>query len=203
MKRLFLSSQGLTALPSILSDKPGNLHLVFIPTAADPYKNKWFVDLDRKKLKHMGFNFNELDINGKTKHQIKKALKNVDVIYVAGGNTFYLLEKARESGFDKVVVELVNNGVLYCGVSAGAILAGPSIEQIKYLDNPSVAPKLKSYEGLGLVDFVTLPHWKSKQFKKEYALAEKELKNCPFPTVAVTNNEAIIVEDDTYHIVKS
>ena len=41
------------------------------------------------------------------------AKEDIDVIFIAGGNTFYLLEKVVESGFFELVKELVGKGVIY------------------------------------------------------------------------------------------
>ena len=38
---------------------------------------------------------------------------NIDVIYISGGNTFGTMKLIREAGFDKAIVDYVNNGVVY------------------------------------------------------------------------------------------
>jgi len=37
--------------------------------------------------------------------ELEKALINADIIYIEGGNTFYLLKAIRETGFDKLIKE--------------------------------------------------------------------------------------------------
>jgi len=48
---------------------------------------------------------------------------------------------------------------LFIGESAGAILVAPDIEYSKDTDNPLMAPNLKSYEALNIVDFYPVPHY--------------------------------------------
>ncbi len=202
MKKLFLTSIKIDLLPKLISGEPAKTNLVFIPTAADPYSDKWFVEADRKKLSDLGFKLNELDLKGKTPENIKVALNGVGIIYVAGGNTFYLLQKVRESGFDKVVKDLVEKGVLYVGSSAGAVIAGPTIEPIKFLDDPAKAPGLKSFEGLGLIDFVVMPHYGKEKYKEKYEKTMREFTDKGFKLIPITDEQSIIVEGDNYRILE-
>ncbi len=87
----------------ILPDKPANLKLAFISTASNPYKDKSWLYKDRDKLIEMGFIVKDIDIAYKTHEYLQKELATVDVVFVSGGNTFYLLEKVRDSGFDKII----------------------------------------------------------------------------------------------------
>jgi len=126
MKKLFLASVAANKIDKLLDmiQKPASsLTIAFVPTAADMYEDKWFVEKDRDSLKEAGFNIKDVDIKGKTQRELLEELKDADIIFVAGGNTFYLLEKAIESGFDKIAKELVEKGVIYVGSSVGAILA--------------------------------------------------------------------------------
>jgi len=204
MKKLFLASIVSNTIEKLIEILPGSsdkLAVAFIPTAADPYEDKWFIDEDRDKLKEKGFNVKDVDIKGKTEQELLEELKDVDIIFVAGGNTFYLLEKSRESGFDKIVKELIQKGVIYVGSSAGATLAGPDIEPIKTLDDPSKAPSLKSFNGLNLVDFIILPHFEEKN-RKEYGEIIRENSEKGYKLIILTDNQAVVVEDEEFKIVE-
>jgi len=157
-----------------LPRKQSELKVVFIPTAADTYKEKPWLEADRAKLVELGFQVEDFDLKNKTENEneVRETLSKVDIIFVAGGNTFYLLEKARKSGFDKVSRELAQiervdlrgpSEKVYIGSSAGSIIAGPNIEPVKDFDDPTIAD-LDSYEGIGLVDFVVLPHWGREKY---------------------------------------
>jgi len=125
----------------------------------------------------------------------------VPIIFVAGGNVFYLLEKAKESGFDKVAVELVEKGVIYVGSSAGAALAGPDIEPIKELDDPLEAQNLKSTRSLNLVDFVVIPHYRSERFNEGVEKILKNSKEYKYKLIPITDQQAVVVKGNKYNIV--
>ena len=196
--KLFLTSVASKTLDKIvplLPKPPKELKVAFIPTAGDTYKEKPWMEEDREKLVDLGFNVADFDLKGKTESQIEKALSKVDIIFVAGGNTFYLLEKTKQSGFDKVVKKLVKNGTIYVGSSAGSILAGPNIEPVKILDDPQKA-RLDSFEGLGLVDFVILPHYGKEKYKIDKIIKEYGNK---YQLIPITDDQLVVAEDDRFY----
>jgi len=204
--KLLLTSAGIStqAISDELLKMAGKtfteLKVAFIPTAADTYEDKWFVIKDRKQLTDLGMSVMDVNINGKTPQEVSTALGGCDIIFVAGGNTFYLLQKIRESGADQVIKDLVERGVIYIGSSAGSVVVGPSLKPIKTSDDPSQAPQLKSFEGLGFVDFVILPHsGKEKYLSKHNALVE-EYKD-RYKLILITDEQAIAVEDGEYKII--
>ena len=204
--KLLLTSAGISTqaisdeLLKMAGKQFAELKVAFIPTAAGIYEDKWFVIKDRKQLIDLGINVRDVDINGKTPQKVASELSGCDIIFVAGGNTFYLLQKIRESGVDQVIKKMVESGVIYIGSSAGSIVVGPSLEPIKASDDPSQAPQLKSFEGLGFVDFVVLPHsGKEKYLAKHNALAE-EYKD-QYKLIPITDEQAIAVENGDFKII--
>ncbi len=201
MNRLFLTSVKLEHLVNMVDD-PNKTNIAFIPTAADPYDDKWFIEADRKKLKELGFSVIEVDLKNKTKEELFNILKDMDVVYVAGGNSFYLLEKVKESGFDDVIKRLLDKGVVYAGSSAGAVIACQTIEPIKLLDDPSKAPNLKSYQGLGLVDFIVLPHYGKEKYQEKFSKIISDYGEKNFKFVPITDEQSIVVENNNYKIIE-
>ena len=88
----------------------------------------------------------------------RKELELADCIYVASGETFRLLHALKSTGADHLLVDSVRQGKWYAGSSAGAIIAGPSIEPAAVMDDPSSAPDLRDYTGLNFTEFVVVPH---------------------------------------------
>ena len=75
-----------------------------------------------------GFLCQSLDIAGWPEPALAEHLAGFDVLYIQGGNTFHLLDQMRRSGADRIIRELVAGHLtVYCGVSAGSIVAGPEI----------------------------------------------------------------------------
>lgn len=197
MKRLFLTSQFSAVTQKFLDTVPNTsgMKVAFIPTAADIYENKPWMESDRQALLELGMLVQECDIKSKTEEELYELLKEKDVIFVAGGNTFYLLYHAKQSGFDKAVSRLVAEGKLYIGSSAGSVLVGPTIEPVKTLDDPDDAPALKSLEGIGLVDFVVLPHYGNEKYEERYQSILEEWSG-KIPLQLLKDDEAVLSEDE-------
>lgn len=204
MKKLFLTSYFAFVsdlLLPLLPKKPDQLKLAFIPTAADPYKIKpWFYG-DKMKLKLMGFQIVNVDIKNKTKEQLFQQMKDVDVVFVSGGNTYYLLEHVQKSRLDEVVKELIVKGVMYIGSSAGSVLVCPTIEHIEDLDDITKA-SLISFEGIGLIDFLILPHFGDSKYKYKFQQIMKKWSDKKYKIQTLTNSQVIVVNNNNIEVLK-
>jgi dipeptidase E len=141
--------------------------VVFIPTASIPEKVTFFVDGDRKALGKLGLIMDELEVSKASKKEIENKIAGADYIFVAGGNTFFLLQELKRSGADRLIMEHIRKGKPYVSTSAGSIIVSKDIEYVKYMDNPAVAPDLNSnFSALGIVDFYIVPHCVNFPFKK-------------------------------------
>lgn len=202
MKRLFLASSGLEYIKTFVGREPNQVSMLFIPTAGNLDKDVWWIDKDRDVLAKMGFNITEADIETTPLDKLKALLDTTDIVYVAGGNTFHLLKQMRESGFDELLTQFVNNDGLYAGASAGALLAGADIEPVASIDEPELVDGLSSTKGLGFVNIVPIPHYDMTD-RTEAIDAIKQKYDKDFEIILITDDQAIIVEGDTWKIVES
>lgn len=166
---------------------------VFIPTAANADGGGTiYVKRQRRALEKLGIKACVLDISVAESNEITAKLLNSDIIYIGGGNTFYLLQELKKSGADKLIKKQVLLGKAYIGESAGAVVAAPCIDYIEDMDKRDAAPNLRDCSALGLVDFYTLPHMNSFPFiRASRTIAEKhsnDLKLLP-----ITNKQAVCV----------
>ena len=180
---------------------PKTMKVTFIFTAAEVEKGdmQWLDD-DRQALVDVGFNVIDYTLTGKTKVDVEKMLSETDMVFVSGGNTFYLLQEMRKSGFVDLIRSHVEKGLVYGGSSAGSVVAGPDISVCKQMDDPLAAPELTSYEGLGLTDVVTLPHWGSEHFAERYPKTMLDVYKEGLKIMLLTNQQYLLVEDDMYRI---
>ena len=155
-------------LPFLLK-APRVLKAVRIPTAANLYDNPDWMHEETQALMNIGFTFTDCDIEGKSAAEIAAALAEADIVYVVGGNTYYLLEQMKKCGFRQIIEKCLNRGAAYIGCSAGAIVTGPRIDFIGDMDDRNIAG-LKDFTGLGLVPFLLLTHLDNPQYA---ALAQK------------------------------
>ena len=201
--QLFLASSLQTTgsrIAKALLDQEICGRVMFMTTASEPEKGdlSW-LHADRQSLVDAGLDVFDYSVTNKTEQEIEKAFEGVGAVCVAGGNTYYLLHHVRKSGFDKVVTRLVSNGLPYVGSSAGALLAGPTIETS--LDDPEIVPELADYTGLNLCDTSIRPHWGSEHFASRYKDEFERLYNLENPMILLTDNQYVIVENNTYNII--
>lgn len=193
MRTTLLTSAGMDVKNEILKilPKPANqIKLAHIITASKVEKDLSYLEKERKEMQNLGFKVEEIDIEGKSENGIRNLLTDKDIIYVQGGNTFYLLKHIRKSGFDKVVKELLEKGVIYVGVSAGSIVAGPTIETSNWGNGDNNIVGLTDLAGMNLVDFNVVVHY-TKEHKD---IIEKEIPKSKYPVKVLTNNQAILVK---------
>ena len=85
-----------------------------------------------------------------------------------GGNVFVLRQAMKYSGFDTILEEKKNNGnCLYIGYSSGCCVLPKDIAIYKDVDEPINFYNQGKiiYEGIGLIDYIFIPHYKSNYHK--------------------------------------
>lgn len=203
MKKIFLSSSGFapettTEFIKLVGKEPSSIKIGFIPTASDVEERKDYVQRDLDKIISLGMEYVIVDLKGENKETLYQKLSGVDVVLVEGGNTFYLLDWVKKSGFDQIIKKLIEEGKVYYGISAGTYIACPTIEQAKWkhLDDPSKANQT-DLDALNLVDFLIVAHYSEKY---ERAVTNG-VKTTNYPVVVLTDKQAIIVKDNTQKII--
>lgn len=206
MRKLFLTSVAAEVLDKItplLPKEPEKLKVAFVPTGAEVYGDVSWLSEDRDKLLNMGFSVEDVSISEHNKESLKNKLKDFDIIFVSGGNTFYLLQEARKSGFDEVVKDLISSGTIYIGSSAGSVLLAPTIEYVKDFDDPKDAPDLTSYDGLGVIDFLFLPHAGNPKYEEIINRVKEEWQDKSYDVKLLTNSQALIIEDNNIRLAEA
>ena len=185
-------------------DRPLKTAFITTPVEGDGDQDdlSW-VQEDRDGLNNNGFITFDYTITNKTSTQIQRDLKNIEVLYISGGNEFYLKEKANENNFGDIVHKLIDHGVIYMGTSAGSIIAGSDMSALQKLSDLATLKKPVDTKGFGLVDFTVLPHWGSENFKDRW-LSEDSF-NYMFkenvPLIALNNYQYIEVKADEFNII--
>ena len=200
---VFLASIACNVLDKIvveLDAQPSDLSVAFVPTASNPSENKDGTESDRAKLLELGFRVVDVDIATARHEEILQTMESADVILVGGGNSFYLLQEARRSGFDNILGDMIRSGKPYVGSSAGSVLLAPTIEPIKMMDDPKQAPALQSYDGLALIDFLPLVHFGNAEFVEEYRQALSDMYSFGPRFVLVRDDEFVMVRDGYWRI---
>ena len=203
MRKLYLTSAGLppeTApfFSELLDRDPQELKLAMIPTAGYPEIDKVCLNEAKEGLGKSGFQIEVIDLKVEDPKIVKSKLEKVDIINVGGGNTFFLLYWVRKCGLDKYLKELIDQGKIYIGVSAGSIIMGPNIELSgwkKEWDENVV--NLKDPTGLNLVPFAVSPHF----VKEDLSFLKEKSKTVDYPIIAINDTQAVMVVGNEYKIV--
>jgi len=173
------------------------IKIIFIPTASRTTEELVYVKESKEELLKLGIknqNIKELNLD----HEISyKEVEEFDVIYVCGGNTFYLLNQVRETGFDKIITQFLDERKVYVGVSAGSIITGPNIENISLYGSENDV-KLKDLTGLKLQNTAIYPHF-DEGARKE---VEKFRKTVKYKVVGLTDNQALLILNNTVKLIE-
>lgn len=202
MKKMLLTSAGFLN-PKIgqkfldLAGKPASeIKIIFVPTASKTEEENYYVEESKQELIDLGIkkeNIRILDINRKF---LYSEIPEFDVMYVCGGNMFYLLAKVREFDFEKVIKQFVDAGKIYVGVSAGSMLVCPDIELAAPFDPNDVG--ITDFSGLNLTDVIVSPHYKEADKK----IIEKFTKMLHYKIIPLTDNQALLVLDKKTEIIE-
>ena len=135
--------------------------VLYITTASDGENDsdKSWMDEEYETILDLGFskeNIYEFKIGQKEIN-----INDFDVIYMMGGNTFYLMDMIRKYNFDTVIKKAMDNGIIYIGSSAGSIILGNSVEYALPFDENNV--DLKDFSGLRIIDGIIIPHANRKE----------------------------------------
>ena len=106
----------------------------------------------------------------------------------------------RRSGFDKVIKELLDDGKVFGGFSAGALVAGISIAGVEMDDEPEFAEEVIK-EGLSLVPFVILPHVDDPAYK-DILLAFRDIHKDK-DIIELKDSQAVIFNDTEHKVVEA
>ncbi|MDR0779037.1 MAG: Type 1 glutamine amidotransferase-like domain-containing protein [Methanomassiliicoccaceae archaeon] len=197
MSRLFLSSYFSVAadlFPSFAGTDYIGKKVVFIPTAALNERGAFYISADRKALKKLGLIVEELEISSASYEKIKESISAADYIFIAGGNTFFLLQELKRKGADKLIVEEINKGKPYIGSSAGSAILSKDIGYVRFMDSPKAAPDLNGdFSSLSVIDFYIVPHYGYFFFKKAIEKTMKEFSDT-LDLRLISNDQVIIVD---------
>ena len=170
-----------------ISEK-ANPKLLFIGTAST---NSYSYFLVIKEIfENLGCIVSNLDLlqEDLNMEEVKNSILNTDIIYVGGGNTRFMLEKWRELGVDKLLIEAYNKGIVCSGLSAGSYCWFKTNYDL--------------IEGLGIINAVNCVHYEQKDEQARNKLYNV-VKETELDGIALENCVALEVIDGKMKIVKS
>ena len=144
----------------VSKEELNNKKVLYITTASDGEDDddKTWMDEEYKTILDLGINESNI-IEYKIGNDIN--INDFDIIYMMGGNTFYLLNIIRNTGFDKIIKDFIDNGKIYIGSSAGSEILGNSVDIALGYDKNNV--NMIDFTGLKIVNALIVPHSNRKE----------------------------------------
>lgn len=184
--RLYLSSYKIGEEGEKLAKMLGGKKLAMISNSLDCYS-----DLERRRngeqeeieeFKKLGIKTEIVDLRDffANNEELSNKLDEFGGVWVRGGNVFVLRVAMAKSGFDKYIASKTkDDDFVYAGYSAGPCVLGKSLEGFEIVDSPedlqnAYLGEELIWDGLGLIDFVFVPHYKSDH--PESAAIDKEVE---------------------------
>ena len=168
------------------SDSP---KICFIPTATGD--DNQYIENFYKAFDSIGCKTSHIDFFKRTINLVEHIPKQ-DIIFVGGGNTKSMLAVWKDWGLDVLLEEAYKNGVIMCGVSAGAIC------WFNKGITDSWADDLAIMDCLGFVDGVCCPHYDEEPARRPYVkdkLDRADFDEC----IGVEGNAALhIINEESY-----
>ncbi len=218
--KLLLTSDGLTndvvadALRELVGKKPADTYVAFIPTAAHAEHSDTLPIRDVQRIVDYGYQVDVYDLATVEPTAVASDLQGYDVIFVGGGNAFYLSYWMQKSGLFDALPELLKSKV-YAGISAGSMITSRSLclssqavknkQAFQKKDYDALGPKGESSgTTLGLVDIVFRPHLNRRVFSLDnLSSLKKYTQHIDYPVYALDDNSALQVVGNRIEVVSA
>jgi Peptidase E len=210
--KLVLASQGFTtseivnATARLVGKSPNEINIAIINEAyvanEVAFDQKWLIDELSLISKNFGGTIAFVNLLAYDLNDIKKRLEFADIIYIVGGKQKILPRVFHETGFDKLLVELAEDKVVF-GTSAGANVLGKQIEPREYWQQQyGSVDDYFANPTLGLVDFNILPHFgRVDRPNRTAQFVEPLLRRNPFPLYGITDEQAVFYDEGKVYFI--
>ncbi|MFA6098332.1 MAG: Type 1 glutamine amidotransferase-like domain-containing protein [Patescibacteria group bacterium] len=203
MKKLLLASRGtyVTDGKYEIFGKPRNrVKWAYITTAGKSVPTRNYIIKHEQRMRELGWDFEEIDIEGKTPDELRNLLKNKDAINMVGGNSFFLIKCIWESGFDIVLKEFLDQGGVYCGSSAGSYVCCPTIETAGWKESSKRFDRhgVTDFSGMNLVPFIIMAHCTPEII----SIIKPKIDAAKYPIKLLNDQQAILVIDDKIELLE-
>ena len=198
MKQLFLCSYfaGVKDLfRQYASEKQLGNQVLFIPTAGNVENYRGYIDEALQSFADLGFQVEVLDISACDRETAQAKIFQSKLLYISGGNTFYLLQELKKKQLLSLIKEQIADGMVYVGESAGAVITAEDIDYIRLMDDKEVAGELSDTVALKEADFYLLPHAGEEPFV-ESSQATLDTYSDQLDLLLLNNHQAVLVEDE-------
>ena len=204
--KLILASSGFNAPESVKKcvefvGKPAseiNFAVIKEAMAVEFGDHKWFLDDMDGIRKSFGGNIEFVNLLALGIKKVEERIGAADVIFVAGGNTDYLMTVFEKTGFSKTLPKLLKEKV-YVGSSAGSCVLGHRPGYKTFAEIYEEDQYTDKY--LDMVDFTVLPHLHSVHFNtrdNDWVIEDSEKEDNL--VYAISDDAAVIVDGEKTYV---
>jgi peptidase E len=141
--------------------------VAYIPTAANGENGwgSWKKGGTWKLVQTLGAKVTLIQLEDYRNDSVIREIVGKNIVWFAGGVPGYLMYWIRRCYVDKHLKNILKKGTIFVGSSAGAMIAGKSMEAASwgFVDGERGSDVIKP---LGLVNFDIFPHFEEKHMKK-------------------------------------
>lgn len=177
------------SIKELIGPKP--FKLAYIPSQTD--KNRIYFEKVKPEFKALGVtDFCYFDVDEEYQDSKLEEFKSCDGVFLSGGNTYSFLKNLQDKNINTYIKQMVLEGKLLTGVSAGSIIMSKTIKIASFYDENEV--QLEQLDGLDLVDFEFMPHWKETEQILEKLLSYSLHQEASIFTCA--DGDGIVIKDN-------
>ncbi len=126
-------------------------------------------------------------------------LSKCDILYIGGGCCDDLVKIFKDNNLDKILINHINDNIIYAGSSAGAML----YTNISMGDKDMFFDNFHNYnykmvECLGLLNISICPHYQNE----DLIIYNDEVKKYPFDAFGIEEDCCLIIDNNNFYIVK-
>lgn len=208
--RLYLSSYLWGNQPQKLFRLIGNgpKKVGIITNSADQFPEAGIVSRLNEDIAYLaehGLTAERLDLReyfDSSEVELERKIRQFGLVWARGANVFVLRRSMRQSGFDRLLVRLLEeDSIVYGGYSAGACVLGSTLKGLDLVDDAAAVPdgydQAVIWEGLGVLPYAIAPHYSSNHPEStliDEAIAYFEEQGTSYK--ALRDGEAILVDGD-------
>lgn len=199
--KLYLSSYRIPTpmdLFDLLRTAPDQVKVALIPNAKDYLADRaWNFKTNEAIEYFKKLGFGQVDVVDLRKYKqtsiLESKLADYDLVWANGGNTFCLLYEMKRIGFGPIMKKLLDNGVVFGGESAGALVAGTTIKGSEAADEPGFSEEVH-WDALKLTNHILIPHVDNKMFEESLKPMIDMYKDKDDNTVVLLkDNQALVI----------
>ena len=161
--------------------KSTNNKIGFLATASKDDEKK--ISLFYKRFENTEFELSHFNLTSNI-NGFSEWLMSKDLVYIAGGNTVFMLEIWKKNKLEHIFKDAYEKGTILSGISAGAVC------WFDWILSDSVGPGFKPLRGINLISGSCTPHSSNIERINQF---ESDIKNNKLPQgIAIDDGVAVV-----------